>query len=135
MAHTRVAGVGAGGGAISARPWLAGAARAGLVRPPIPQAGLAGELSIVGGSLAPPAASPGGTARQAARPGRPTPRADVDGLGGSSVADISLAGAARAGLARPSIPQRRLGRGLSIVGGSLAGVDWVERIAWFGEGR
>jgi hypothetical protein len=60
----------------------------------------------VGGSLAPPAASLGGTARQAARPGRPTPRADVDGRGGSSVADISL-----------------------------TGTDWVERIAWFGEER
>ena len=36
--------------------WLACATRAGLARPPIPQRGLGRGLSIVGGSLAPPAA-------------------------------------------------------------------------------
>ena len=69
MSHSRVVDVGAGGGAPRACPWLACAARAGLVRPPIP-------------------------------------RTETGGLGGSSVSGISL-----------------------------ACIDWVERIDWFGEGR
>ena len=82
MIHARGAGVGAGGGVPRSRPWLACAVRAGLVRPPIPQRGLGRGLSIVAGSLAPPPTLLGGTARQVARPGHPTPRTDAGGLGG-----------------------------------------------------
>ena len=69
---------GVGSGVLRARQWLACAARAGLARPPIPQGGLGWRLSILGGSLAPPAATLGGTARPMALPGHVGPGAAVD---------------------------------------------------------
>jgi len=74
----RVADSGAGADVSRARHGLACAARAGLARPPIPQGGLGWRLSILGGSLAPPAATLGGTARPMARPGHVGPGAAVD---------------------------------------------------------
>jgi len=62
----------------------------------------------VGGSLTPPAALVGGTARQVARHEGPTPGPDVDGLGGSSFSFSDI---------------------------SVVCIDWVGLIDWFGEGR
>ena len=55
-----------------ARPSLACITRAGLARPPIPLRGLGRGLSVVRGSLAPPTATVGGTARERARPRHPS---------------------------------------------------------------
>src|SRR5882724_12644013 len=66
---------------LRARPWLASATRAGLARPPIPQWGLGLRLSIVAGSLAPPALIAGGSAPPGSRPEShdpPTPRPPHD---------------------------------------------------------
>jgi hypothetical protein len=71
MRHTSVVDSGAGSDVASARQGLACATQAGLTRP---------GLSIAGGSLAPPAASVGGTARQVARLRHPSPSTDVGGL-------------------------------------------------------
>jgi hypothetical protein len=78
MRHTSVVDSGAGADVSRARQGLACGARAGLARPPIPQGGLGWRLSILGGSLAPPAATLGGTARPMALPRHVGPGAAVD---------------------------------------------------------
>jgi hypothetical protein len=75
----RVADGDAGGETPLPRPWLADTAPAGFARPPITQRGLGRGLSIVGGSLTPPASRTRGTARPEARQGRPAPRIPVGG--------------------------------------------------------
>ena len=72
VSRTRAAGGGSGSGSPQALPSLACITRAGLARPPVPQRGLGRGLSVVRGSLAPPAATVGGTARQRARPRHPS---------------------------------------------------------------
>jgi hypothetical protein len=79
MPNARVADGGAGRGARRERPWLASVTRAGLARPPIPQRGLGLRLSIVVGSLAPPAAIARGSARPGSLPASPTPRPTAAG--------------------------------------------------------
>jgi hypothetical protein len=76
----RVADGDGGGGTLAPRAWLAYTAPAGFARPPIPRRGLGRGLSIVVGSLTPPASSARGTARHEARHERPAPTVPIGGL-------------------------------------------------------
>jgi len=78
---------GTGVAAPQPRPWLASTTRAGLARPPIPQGGLGVRLSVVGGSLTPPAAVAGGSARPGSRLESRNPRPTLSEPGGFHLVD------------------------------------------------